>query len=154
MTENCRDENYRGNDLPVMDGDYIIAKVDVPGLADTDLFTELPASLQKLARKMGKKKDVNRLITYFKLTSGDAFPNNSTLRLKYSRLAWDNGFDDHYGRPRIFYLKLDHENKTWVDDWEEFPDDAIFFTPPEDDDPYVYLCITIDGLPDPLIGGC
>ena len=150
MTENCDDRSYIGINLPLMDGDFILAKVDIPGFTESDLITDLPDHLLKSARKMGKKEGVNRIISFFKPEAGGEFPNNSTLRLKYSPQAWQDGSDNSLGRPIVFYLIL--IDGAWVNDWMEFT--SVSATEPTASDPFGYICIDISGLPDPLIGGC
>jgi hypothetical protein len=153
MSQNCDDRTYRGVNLPLWDGDFIISKVDVPGINSLgDFITDLPQAAEKVARKLGKQSDVNRLIAFFKLESGQSFPDNAILRLKYSPVAWDQGIDPELGRPKVFYLII--QNGQVVSDWVEFEISLVSYTEPSPEDPFGYICIDIAGLPDPLIGGC
>jgi hypothetical protein len=153
MSQNCDDRTYQGVNLPLWDGDFIISKVDVPGINSLAGFiTDLPQDVEKVARKLGKQYDVNRLIAFFKLQDGQSFPDNANLRLKYSPAAWDQGFDPEFGRPRVFYLMI--ENGQVVGNWVEFDVSLITYTGPSSEDPFGYICIELAGLPDPLIGGC
>ncbi len=98
--------------------------------------------------------NIARFITYFKPKESTTFPN-CKLKIYYSKTAWNKAIanlqDQEADRPRVAYLsRIDKNN--WAENWVEFTDISPEFY--ESDDLYASLTINIDGLPDPLIGGC
>jgi len=151
---NCGPEEFRGEVLHQMDGDYIRAKLVLPGGGEgLRIIKTISKDLIKKARDITKKDPlkVSRFITYFRVEDGDQLITKYELRLKYSPKAWEDGYDRKLGRPRVAYLVL--KNAHWAPAWVEFPSDSITFSAPPDADSHGYVCILVEELEDPLIGG-
>ena len=152
--QNCGPEDFRGEVLHQMDGDYIRAKLVLPGGSQgLKIIKTIPMELIRKARVITKKDPlkVSRFITYFRVEDGDQLITEYEILLKYSPKAWKDGYDSELGRPRVAYLVL--KNDHWAPAWVEFPPDSITFTAPPDDDSHGFVCITVEELEDPLIGG-
>ncbi|MCJ7717457.1 MAG: hypothetical protein MUO54_13180 [Anaerolineales bacterium] len=152
--QNCGPENFRGEPLHQIDGDYIRAKLVLPGGGEGLKITKIISKeLIDKARDIKQKGPfiVSRFITYFKVEDGDQLVTKYEILLKYSSKAWRNGYDPDLGRPRVAYLVL--KNSDWAAAWVEFPAGSITFTEPPDQDSHGFVCINVDGLEDPLIGG-
>jgi len=101
---------------------------------------------------------ISRLLGEFKgEIAGDYIPQFMApieIEIKYSIVAWELAKDPILGYPKIAYLA--HENGDWAEKWVEFRDHVnadIDVTPPVGNGDGV-LTITVDNLPDPLIGDC
>ncbi len=159
--QNCGPEDFRGEVLHQMDGDYIRAKLVLPGGSQRlKIIKTIPMKLIKKARAITKKDPlkVSRFITYFRVEEGDQHQliTEYEILLKYSPKAWRDGYDPELGRPRAAYLVLKNANLKdphWAPAWVEFPPASITFTAPPDDDSYGFVCISVEELEDPLIGG-
>lgn len=152
--QNCGPGNFRGEPLHQMDGDYIRAKLVLPGGGKgLRIIKTVSKELIERARAITEKDPlkVSRFITYFKVEDGDQLITKYELLFKYSPKAWRDGYDPELRRPRVAYLVL--KNADWAAAWVEFPPDSITFTAPTDDDSHGFVCITVEKLEDPLIGG-
>jgi hypothetical protein len=137
-----------------MDGDYIRAKLVLPGGSQgLKIIKTISMGLIKKARAITKNDPlkVSRFITYFRVEDGDQLITEYDILLKYSPKAWRDGYDPELGRPRVAYLVL--KNSDWAPAWIEFPSVSITFTAPPDDDSHGFVCISVEELEDPLIGG-
>jgi hypothetical protein len=101
---------------------------------------------------------ITRLLGDFKGQSAGAyithFESQILIEVKYSLAAWALACDTQSGFPRVAYLA--YENGEWAETWVEFRDGLnaqIDYQAP-DGNPYGYVRIYTEGLPDPLIGGC
>jgi len=153
---NCGPEDFRGEVLHQMDGDYIRAKLVLPGVKK--IIKTISKVLIDKARVITEKDPlkVSRFITYFRVEDGDQLITEYEILLKYSPKAWRDGYDQDLRRPRVAYLVLKNaklKDPHWAPAWVEFPPDSITFTAPLDDDSYGFVCISVEKLEDPLIGG-
>jgi len=157
--QNCNPEDFRGEVLHQMDGDYIRAKLVLPeGSQGLEILKTIPMELIRKARVITEKDPlkVSRFITYFRVEDGDQLITKYEILLKYSPQAWKAGYDPELKRPRVAYLVLKNtnlEDPHWAPAWVEFPPNSITFTAPPDDDSHGFVCISVEELEDPLIGG-
>ena len=152
--QNCGPENFRGEPLHQMDGDYIRAKLVLPGGGEGLRITKtISKKLIDKAREITKEDPlkVSRFITYFRVEDGGQLITKYEILLKYSPKAWRDGYDPELRRPRVAYLVL--KNTDWAAAWVEFPPDSIKSSTPPDDDSHGFVCISVEKLEDPLIGG-
>lgn len=75
------------------------------------------------------------------------------LIITYPDQAWKNAIKGDSHHPRLAYLG--RKDTSWVDEWIEFTKEITAIIPPDmcdNSDGQIYL--TVENLPDPLIGGC
>jgi hypothetical protein len=126
-----------------------------------DYFIESPALTpdeMRQARKASSPFPVETLITNFLVMDVDtremaaSFDPPLEIKITYSAEAWKEILARGYKTPRVVYLvKKDGD---WEDTWIEFESGQIQYLEPEKDGSPGILIITIEELPDPLIGGC
>ncbi|MFN2112378.1 MAG: hypothetical protein ACK2TT_04610 [Anaerolineales bacterium] len=102
----------------------------------------------RITRLLGdfKGQQAGVFITYFE--------SQLQIEVKYSLAAWALACDSESGFPRVAYLA--YENGEWAETWIEFRDGLnaeIEYDAPGGN-PYGYVRILTENLPDPLIGGC
>jgi len=103
------------------------------------------------------------LITYLKILDidhnpvSDFKPSGLKMRIIYTEDAWakalENDGAEKQGHPRVAYLVW--EGDGWGEEWIEF--EVTDYSPPgteRNPEGTGFLIITIDELPDPLIGDC
>ena len=101
--------------------------------------------------------DIYSFLTYFKIKNGDevitSFEPAMLMRITYTRAAWNAILGRDYDVPRVVYLPW--EGDGWGEEWVEF-EVIDYFPPGTEGNPEGtgFLIITIDELPDPLIGDC
>jgi hypothetical protein len=125
--------------------------------------TELDPALRDLINPDTLPFPRTTLMAYFQVKDGagksaTVFSPPLELRIRYTSQAWEQALEDPdasaFGRPRVAYLVQKEEG--WAENWVEFAGTEITTVtePGPGEDPYGYLYIIIEVLPDPAIGGC
>jgi len=103
--------------------------------------------------------DIDTLLTCFLVKkAGSAsieynFNPPLEITIIYPEGAWKKAIKDNYNHPRLAYLG--RKGDSWVNGWTEFIKEITAIIPPDmcgDSEGKIYL--TVNELPDPLIGGC
>ena len=137
----------------------IFVELCIPGMAGVYTLEFYEGELADITstKELESPFPIHSLLTFFKVKSGDnvitSFSPALQLRITYTGGPWNSIEEREYEQPRVAYLQKTTDG--WAQQWFEFEAPAVF-PPGNESNPEGtgVLIITIEELPDPLIGGC